>query len=276
MSAEPLEYEITLVVLDQPADRVAVAVEGLDAIAGFVLVPGPVLAMVDRYFDTEDAALSVRGMGLRVRHVGASAVLTLKGPSRKGTHAGAVERREIEGPWGREILTRIVGTLEREGVSLPLCENPPYDDPVQALQGCGLKIVQHREGSRTVRKVATTTDGTELAELVVDRVIYRFSGAVVRHTEIEIECTHPDGMEAAHRVSEGLLDRYSEDLAPWNHGKLATGSAVEILLRSGNLQGRLTRDGHLMRGAYPFIDGILSAIKKGRAGAGVLVSRKGD
>ena len=59
----------------------------------------------------------------------------------------------------------------------------------------------------------------------------------MRHHEVEIELRDPSDPTALERVAAGLVRRWPE-LRPWPYSKVATGLAVEALMRQGRLARR--------------------------------------
>jgi hypothetical protein len=63
--------------------------------------------------------------------------------------------------------------------------------------------------------------------------------------EVEIECKAEDGAGAAAALSADLRARFGEALRPWPYGKLATGRAIELMLRQGTQPPVLAAGGTL-------------------------------
>lgn len=279
MTQPPLEVEAALVVCSPAPLVVRERLAALTALPGFRLLPRPELSLGDTYVDTPDRALAARGVALRVRTVdGAAALLTYKAHVRRTS--AAVERVEIEAPWSPAALDAVLAELARNG--LRLARPDPHEpdgeprnlagrDPLPVLLGLGLEVVQARVNQRIPRDVVPE-DGPEgpVAELAIDAVAYHLPAGVARLHEVEVEAKGAGGAELAkgapggdpatvQQVTTALRQRFGDELAPWPHGKLATGHAIQTLLAAGRLDGLRDPDGTLRPAAFQRIAAYLAA-----------------
>jgi inorganic triphosphatase YgiF len=229
-STEPLprEVEVALAVRAASPERVLHRIAGLEAIDGLALVPRPTQRLRDRYVDTNSGDLGARWYALRIREVDGAARITLKGESKR--LASGSDRLELELPWSREAAARVLAELHRRG--LPVGADVGEGEPVAALAAAGLRQIQERETLREVRSVRDGA-GSELAELDLDAVTYRFPRGDARLYEVELEARAP-GVDLDPIVA--ALRRASPELTEWRHGKLVTGTALERALAAGAIQ----------------------------------------
>jgi hypothetical protein len=245
------EVELSLVVTSADPEAVIRRLARLRELGRYVLRPRGVERIVDRYFDTPDGTLRERGLALRLRTARGATTIGLKGPPRSAsTHTE--DRSERERPFSPaavdEIGRRIGLARGREGRA-----DGGGGDPDALLESVlGVSVIQRRETARGLRDVLDGADaaGVVLAQLALDRVRFKLTGAEVRHYEVEVEAKRPGrGTKAARDVAAELLARYPGELSEWPYGKLPTGKTIEQLLAEGGLEG-LGPDGALMPQAY--------------------------
>lgn len=225
------EIEATLAVSSETPAEVADRIAGLDGVGPYRFEWRGSAKLRDVYLDTPAGELGQRGVALRLRREDGGWRITLKGPARPAS-GGGVERSELEVEWSPDGLRRVLGALRERGVELP---GPPPDfgegEPQAVLRDLGLEVVQERRTLRRGARVVAADDGSRtLAWLALDTVGFRTaSGTTVLHREVEIEAA-PGAPEGLPGEVAGLLQRTLGDaLRPWEHGKLATGAAVEEL-----------------------------------------------
>jgi hypothetical protein len=246
-ASAPTETEVTLAVVADPPEPVADAVAALTELEGFTLIPAPDEAIRDRYFDTPDRRLT--GTSLRVREVNGARLLTVKGPP-QAARVG-ITRVEHEQPWPDRAWAMLRAEL---GDALDVPAALPASDPVRALEGLGLVVVQDRSTTRRVRAVLPRSGArARLAELAVDAVVYDLDGVRVRHHELELEAKAVEGEAALATLALGLLGRFGEGLRQWRPGKLATGEALARLIRARGAESVLTGDGRVRPAVYDVI-----------------------
>jgi inorganic triphosphatase YgiF len=249
MGKQSREVEAKLVIRSERPREIAGEIAALTSLGRFRLVPRGTLFLRDSYLDTEDGELRGADASVRIRSEGGERWITLKGPARKDREAGMVEREELELPWSREALERIVAVLRELNVELSRPRASASDQPLEAFRALGLRVIQDRATERRVQDVVT--EGEEpVAELVVDSVRYELDGREVRHHEVEVEAKGTGGEEEVREVAEALRERFPDVLRPWTRGKLSTGRVVERLLRKRKLEGLLGGEGDLMPAAY--------------------------
>ena len=257
-AAGPNELEAALIVSSDAPRSVTERVAALTSIAGYRLraeVPQPIH---DLYFDTPERALAAKHVALRLRTIGSLHLVTVKGPSRR-TEWGAAERLELEEPWSAEALEKMVGALQRAGVTLKRAANR-MGAPVEVFRAFGFDVVQDRETQRQPRSVTRSDDprGTTVAELAVDALAYHFETKIVRMYEVEIEAKTAGGGSAVRAITERLVAQFAPTLWPWPYGKLTTGDVIDRLLREGALEGLLGSDNTLSPAAVERIEAVLT------------------
>ena len=243
------EVELSLLISAPDPEAVLQRLARLREIGPYALGARGLERIVDRYFDTPRGELRRRGLALRLREVGGATVIGLNGPQRARS-TRTEDRYELERPFSAEAVAEVG---RRAGLEVRPVAEADGADPERVLEtSLGVRRIQRRETDRLVREVADAAGGPGhvLAELVLDRVRFEVEGRAVRHYEVEIESKAPGkGTEAARRIAAELRSRYPDELAEWPWGKLATGSAVEALLREGALE-ELGPDGTLTGAGY--------------------------
>lgn len=253
-----LEVEATLAVASESPSEVAARIEALGRVGGHPLEWRGREELRDVYLDTPGGELGQRGLALRLRRREAGWTLTLKGEARPAP-GGGVERSELEVPWSGEGWRRVLDELRGLGVAPPSgvdpdgASDPAADpgDPVNAVRAAGLRVVQDRRTLRRTARVlpAGAGGGEPVAHLALDTVRYRpGSGRTVVHREVEVEATEraPEGLPG--RIADRLRDRFGDELRPWEHGKLATGAALEAV------DPPVDPDGDLLPEAYAVLE----------------------
>lgn len=244
------ETEAALLIYADDPESVARRIAGMVRIADYRLLRQPSVMLRDLYFDTPDEALRSHGLAVRLRESGRIRLITLKGPSRPAGGGGR-ERLEIEVPWSKTALRRIVKELANRDVVVQAWRFDDDARPLTAMKSLGLQIVQGRETRRTIRDIVPADKkGPRLAELAIDSVAYRFGLEEIRLKMVEVEAKRQEGLPALAIITRGLTDMLKPTLREWAYGKLATGMAVEKLLRKGALEGLVSRDRNLMPAAY--------------------------
>jgi hypothetical protein len=258
---QPEEREIALVISSHEPQEILDRIASLHAVAGYQLIPRDSVKNHDLYFDTQDRALDPQKLALRVRETGPTAWLALKGPEKK-LDSGAVVRLEIEEPWSQATVTKVVNELAARGIQLYEPESiPDRARPREVLEGLGFQVIQDRETRRQVRNITPRDEenGSVLAEMDIDSVIYRLGEEEIRHYEVEVELKSET--EAASGVIEQVRDALTKELGDglrrWAHSKLAIGFALEKLRIKGALEGALDPGGNLKPAAYDRIDEYL-------------------
>jgi len=258
MRSDSREIEASLIIWSENPQAVARQIAVLTSIANYRLLPHGSLTIHDVYFDTLDHALRTQELALRVREIGAAHWITLKGQSQPSDWGG-VDRLEIEVPWSKDALTRVVQELVDRGIEL-LRQRQDFDDahPLDVMASLGLEVVQDRESHRQVRNVVSAggESGSVLAELAIDSVVYHFGGREICHHEVEIEAKEGN-LAVVRTVAENLVAMYRPALRRWGHSKLATGKAIEKMLSEGVLEGLLDINNNLKPVAYDKIDDYL-------------------
>lgn len=260
MRSNSREIEATLIIWSETPQVIAEQIARLNSIGNYRLLPQDSKTIHDLYLDTPDHALQNQKLALRVREIGATRWITLKGPSRPIGEWGGVERLEIEASWSQDALTRVVKEFMDRGIEvLQQRQEFDYVHPLDVMSSLGLEVVQRRECQRKVRNIvhAGKESGPVLAELAIDSVVYHFSDHQVCHHEVEIEAKWEDGPTVIKIVIERLDKMYRRALRRWDYGKLATGKAIEKLLSEEALEGLLNSNNNLKPIAYDKVDDYL-------------------
>lgn len=248
------EVEATLAICAEDPERVIGRLQQLSSIGSYGLRPIPPLAIADVYLDLAGRELGELGLGLRLRTVGQQTLITLKGPKDVVVGGGA-SREEFELSWSRENLSLVLGRLENAGLAVP---RPGAEsvggDPLEVIARLGFEPTQVRNTKRRPRDIVHEDEpSTSLAELVIDSVAYEIGGRTILHHEIEIEVKPAGDISVMQNVADELLA--SElCLRRWDHGKRATGRAIEELLDRGSLDELIRNDGSLQSRAYDVVE----------------------
>ena len=253
------EIESTLIIWSEAPQIVARQIAGLTSVGDYRLLPQAPQMIRDLYLDMPDHALETRELALRVREIGTTRWVALKGRSQPTDWEGSVERLEIEALWSQDALTRVVEELVDRGIRILLQRQDfDYADPLDVMTSLGLEPVQDRESHRTVRNIVKgEASDSVLAELAIDSVVYHFSDWEIYHHEVEIEAKEWRSSAVIKPVIESLAAMYGPALRRWGHSKLATGKAIEQMLGEGVLEGLLDINNNLKPVAYDRIDDYL-------------------
>ena len=255
METNSREIEATLIIWSDDPQAVVSKIAGFTSIGSYQLLPQDSRMIHDLYLGMPDHALQPRGLALRIREIGAMRWITLKGTAWP-TGWGAVERLEIEAPWSRDALNRVLKELADRGIKTP---QPPQNlncvHPLDVMANLGLKVIQDRENYRQVRNIvhADEKNGPILAEMVIDSVIYHFSGREIHHYEVEIEAKEEEDPAVFNSVIESLIAMCRPALRRWYYGKLTIGRVIENMLREGTLEGLINDNNSLKPIAYRLI-----------------------
>ena len=260
MRSNSREIEASLIIWSENPQVVASQIAGLTAIGNYRLLPQDPQIIHDLYLDTPDRALQSQELALRVREIGTTRWVTLKGRSQPTDWEGGVERLEIEALWSKDALTRVVKELVDRGIKT-LQQRQDFDDahPLDVIASLGLEPIQDRESHRQVRNIVSAGEESSsvLAELAIDSVVYHFGGQEICHHEVEIEAKEGGSSAVIKTVVESLVARYGLALRRWGHSKLATGKAIEKMLSEDVLEGLLDIHNNLKPVAYDKINDYL-------------------
>jgi hypothetical protein len=255
----PSETEVTLAIRSDSPEEVIHELESLREICDYALVAKPTQRLRDQYFESPAGELESKGFALRLRTVGEDSLITLKGaPTAQGP---AIRRLEIEGsPGCQKTLSQIQDVLSQQSLSVDLRRVVETGDPVSTLERAGWSVIQDRETCRRIRDVSPSRERSvrPLAELVIDSVAYRAGEGEVYHHEVEIEEKGKAGSEVLEKITVRLLDSFGQVLKPWPHSKLATGRAIQQLVREVGRERVCTPRGHLNSGGYERLELFLA------------------
>jgi hypothetical protein len=249
------EIEAKLILVGDAPERVADELAVVPQLGEYRLSSARELVLRDTYLDTRDRALARGHFALRIRRCDESAWLTLKGPDRGAGFEGAVHRSELELPWSPSSLRRILAALDDAGLHLEANAVPP-DDPLAALEACGVSVIQDRVTRRRVRDLGDA-QRANLAELAIDCVLPRLGAREVRLFEVAVEVE--GSPEPLRGIVETLEEAYGSELRRWLHDKLATGLALRRIFETEGLDPLLRPDGTLRPAGYRAIDRDLRA-----------------
>jgi inorganic triphosphatase YgiF len=170
------------------ADDLAVAA-ALRHLGAYTLTPTPSPEQqLNTYYDTTDRRLNAARYGLRVRRVGATAKITLKGPAEVGPD-GVHRRAEHEFPGDDPHPATWPPGVARD-LALALTGGAPLTATVAVA---------------TVRHILyAIRDGARVAEIAVDRGVLRAGGRERPFAEIEIELLPDGGQSDITALAEAL------------------------------------------------------------------------
>jgi inorganic triphosphatase YgiF len=258
MRSDSREVEAALVVWSENPQGVASQIADLTAIGSYRLLPQDPQLIHDLYLDTPDRALQTQQLALRVREIGTTRWVTLKGRSQPTGWEGGAERLEIELRWSKDALARVLAELVDRGKVLQQRQDLDYAHPLEAMASLGLQVIQDRESYRRVRNILKGGESDSvLAELAIDSVAYHFGGQEIRQHEVEIEAREGGSSAVIKLLVESLVAMYGPALRRWGHSKLATGRAIEKMLSEGLMEGLLDVNNNLKPVAYDRIDNYL-------------------
>lgn len=248
----PDEIEATVVICDDDPERIAVDIDALQVLGEYPLARGPRRMIEDVYFDTPDRLLKHCAWALRIRRTAGGILIAAKGPVLRSAEGVGV-RTELETPWSREGFLRVCAEVPPLRDRF-LADWPSESDPVASLEKAGLVAIHCRTTRRHAADVLDPRSGDVQAELVVDRVTYRFRFGQIFHWEVEIEAKGRGDSRTVSETIQSLLCLYGRSLRRWDFGKLATGSAVEQLMEEGSISSLIERDRGLSPAAYDLIE----------------------
>ena len=251
------EIESILLILSDHPDEIVRKIAEKKSVGDFRLVGEKTKFLVDTYFDTPNHFLSRRKLNLRIRTDNQERCITMKTHPRRTLWGGMV-RAEMEVPWSSETIERVVSELKiPPQLPGPTSSTNP-SSPVELLKSKGLVPIQHRETQRQVRDVTSGGEGSPvLAELDIDSVLYDFDNQKIRLFEVEVESKSDKGQNVVKSVTKSLKGEYGPILRSWRHGKLATGTAIARLLKSGELRPLIDAENRLVPAAYDRLNRIL-------------------
>lgn len=263
-----MELEVTLALCSDRPERLARRIAAVDEVAGCRLVAETALCLRDTYLDTPDRRLGSAGAALRIRRSEDRTRIAVKTRGRT-LEGGGLDRLEVEREGDLAGWAEIRARLQSLGVGLE--EEGPGDEEPAALSGdrsgwgtpaevaarTGLEVIQDRETLRRPARVVSAGGG-RVAELVVDRVVFRPGGRPVVHYELELEAVGAGDRKAVQSAASELRRRFRGRLRPWDHPKLATGEALERLVRADRLGELVTAGGTLRPAAYDALDDLLA------------------
>lgn len=243
------ELELVLMVKSQDPEAVVDRLRGLTRLDKYQLRSKPPTTIHDVYFDTEDGSLRRNRLNLRIRQAAGEYYITLKrSPGLLSWRRN--ERQETELPWSQESLVHMLDEILKGGIRLPKPSFVGSLGPVEALMSAGLAILQDRETRRFPREIVEANGSTVvIAELAIDSVSYSFGMDKIRLYEVELEAKSKKGRSLLKVLSKQLVALFGTELKEWRFGKLATGRAIEKLLRDGELKNQLDGE-NLAPGAY--------------------------
>jgi inorganic triphosphatase YgiF len=250
------EIESILLILSDHAEEIVRKIAEKTSVGDYRLANPATKFLSDTYFDTPNHFLSHRKLNLRIRMDNQDRWITMKTHPRRTLWGGMV-RAEMEVPWSPETVEKVIAELKLPPHS-PSLGSQAITDPIELLKAKGLVPIQHRETQRQVRSVMSGPDGSPtLAELDVDSVLYDFDDQKIRLFEVEVESKSEKGQTVVKSVTKSLRGEYGPILRSWRHGKLATGTGIAKLLRSGELRPLIDAENRLLPAAYDRLNRIL-------------------
>ncbi len=251
------EIESILLILSDHPEEIVRKISEKTSVGDYRLVGPSTKYLSDTYFDTANHFLSHHKLNLRLRSDDQERWITMKTHPRRTLWGGMV-RSEMEAPWSPETVDRVVSELKIP----PLSQSPSGptipSDPMDLLKSKGLVPIQHRETQRLVRNVTSGPDSSPvLAEMDIDSVLYDFDDQKIRLFEVEVESKSERGQAVVKTVTKSLKGEYGPLLRSWRHGKLATGTGIARLLKTGELKPLIDSENRLLPAAYDRLNRIL-------------------
>lgn len=252
-----IEHELTLVITSEAPEVIADRIGQLSDVAGFKLCCARDRVIRDFYFDTPERELKARGWALRIREIDGSLFIALKGPQ-EADDSGIVARLEIENAWSPAAFDEILRELSRHGFSTSVArKSAASPSPLQEMEAEGFQLIQTRETSRRTIDIVKLPQNVRAVEMAVDVVAYRFEAGRIRHYEVELESKSEIGPGAIRDVMRHLQAAFGDELKVWPFSKLATGAALERLLRDRSIV--VNENASLHPSDYDKIEALLSA-----------------
>ena len=251
------EIESILLILSDHPEEIVRKIADKKSVGDYLLVGEKTKFLADTYFDTPGHFLSHRKLNLRIRTDSQDRWITMKTHPRRTLWGGMV-RSEMEVPWSHETIEKVVNELKvPHHTPSPVGQMTP-SDPIELLKSKGLVPIQHRETQRQVREVTSSPEGSPvLAELDIDSVLYDFDDQKIRLFEVEVESKSDKGQNVVKSVTRSLKGEYGHILRSWRHGKLATGTGIARLLKSGELKPLIDAENRLLPAAYDRLNRVL-------------------
>ena len=251
------EIESILLILSDHPEEIVRKIAAKTSVGDFQLVGEKTKLLADTYFDTPNHFLSHRKLNLRIRMDNQDRWITMKTHPRRTLWGGMV-RSEMEVPWSLETIEKVVSELKIPPQPPSAVGQTTHTDPIEFLKSKGLVPIQHRETQRQVRDVTSSTEASRvLAELDIDSVLYDFDGQKIRLFEVEVESKSEKGQSVVKSITKSLKGEYGPLLRSWRHGKLATGTGIAKLLKSGELKPLIDAENRLRPSAYDRLNRIL-------------------
>lgn len=254
------EIEATVVIRADDPNAVADEVANLSEVANYPLLQQESKLINDIYLDTLDNTLRKKKLALRIREIGNSCWITLKGPSQLMSWGGG-KRLEIETAWSPPGFLKVVEELQRRDVTLPDWSEAFHNThPLEVFRNWGFIVIQNRENHRRVRNIVAKLkkDAPVLAEMDIDEVNYFFKEQKVCHHEVEIEAKTENYESYMKTILAYLIEKFGSVLQLWHHNKLVTGKAIEKLLAENAVASLLDQNDHLKPEAYDKIEEYLT------------------
>ncbi|HZY47898.1 MAG TPA: CYTH domain-containing protein [Candidatus Bathyarchaeia archaeon] len=251
------EIESILLILSGHPEEIVKKISDKTSIGDYNLVGARTKLLSDTYFDTSSHFLSHHKLNLRLRMDNQDRWITMKTHPRRTLWGGMV-RSELEVPWSPEIIEKVITELKiPQQPDSPSNQTVPTE-PIELLKTKGLVPIQHRETQRQVRSITIGPDSSSaLAELDVDSVLYDFDGQKIRLFEVEVESKSEKGQNVVKNVTKSLRGEYGPILRSWRHGKLATGTGIATLLKTGEMRSLVDTENRLLPAAFDKLNRIL-------------------
>jgi triphosphatase len=249
-SLKPFESEVALIITNKAEDLVG-DIAGLTSIHEYDLKPEPPYRIRDTYYDTKLGLLRKRKTTLRIRRTDGNTLVSMKSNPQRLDGQG-VRRVEIEAQWSQQSFARILEVLKNS--RSPRESHFFRNSASNTFASMGLVVIQKRMTRRVVRGILRhDREGSmPVAEMDVDSVTY-LGDPKIRVFQVEIEAKARGSVKRIQEIAETLLSTYSGFLKEWPYGKLATGMAIQRLLKSGALQSHLDH-GRLKAEAFRVIE----------------------
>lgn len=230
-----IEFETKLLVDCDHPEGLIKDLAARKSIGPYDIIKSGSILMQDQYFDTEKLSLSKDGIALRIRKIGPEYLVCIK--AKEHIHEwGGIERIEIEKGWSRKALNKIIPCLGE--ICGKVDENAfCKDNPGETFSRMGMKCIQDRQTNRIILDIAhpQVSSKRHCTEMALDRVFYRFAGRSFIHYEIEIEAKILKCDIHMKTLVALLNSEFPGKLKRWDHNKLITGYAIEMLLEKGEL-----------------------------------------
>lgn len=228
---------VRMAIVSDVADQIIRDIASLSHISNYAFRDRATDTVEEQCFDTTGRNLREKALKLLRRRIRSKALIKL-GPLSQNEQGNDSQKTEFQHPWTIEGLRLVIERLHAHGIAV----NRPapsfrHMEALDQMTRLGFTVIQDRTTQRRVRDIVCLNErGTQVkAEFVLDSVTYACLGPTIRHHQVGFKSRTPDGPFVVAAILDLFRDRYRNVLREWNNNTSATGTAIEMLLREGDL-----------------------------------------